>query len=49
MASAALVSAWIDVAQARETLNASTSFGSPARSTTSRAMFSQSSVGTTWP
>ena len=49
MASAALVMAWNEVAQARETLKASMSLGRPERSTTSRAMFSQSSVGTTWP
>ncbi len=47
MACAASVSAWIDVAQARDTLKASTSLGMPEPSTTSRAMFSQSSVGTT--
>ncbi len=49
ISSAAHVSAWSEVAQARETLYASMSFGSPARSTTSRAMLSQSSVGTTCP
>jgi hypothetical protein len=38
IASAASVIAWIEVVHARDTLNASVSFGSPEPSTTSRAM-----------
>ena len=47
--SAALVSAWKLVAQARLTLNASMFLGRPVPSTTSRAMLGAETLGTTWP
>ena len=49
MASAAAVSAWIEVAQARATVWASTERGSWVRSTISRPMRVASLEGTTWP